>query len=134
MYLATLSQKQKDLFLDLTIFSMQSDGMIEPREQELAYQYCEEMRIERRAETQSKSVEDVLKELKTISTDSELKKMTIELVALMYADEDFANEEDALLKNLQNSFGFSSHIFGEIIFVTRHLLLSHKMLTKIVQE
>lgn len=134
MYLAMLSQKQKELFLDLSIFSMQSDGIIEPREQELVYQYCTEMDIERRVAPQCDSVEEVLNELKHISTDSELKEMTIELVALMYADEDFADEENALLTKLQEIFGFSSHLMGEIIFSTRHLLLSHKMLARLIQD
>lgn len=133
MYLATLSEKQKKLFLDLSIFSMQSDGVIEPREQELVYQYCGEMEIERRKEAQSKSIEEVLKELKSISTESELKKITIELVALMYADEDFADEEKELLTKLADTFEFTSHIMGEIVFATRHLLLSHKMLSIIVK-
>lgn len=134
MYLAMLSQKQKELFLDLSIFSMQSDGIIEPREQELVYQYCTEMDIERRVATKCDSVEEVLKELKHISTGSELKEMTIELVALMYADEDFADEENALLTNLQELFGFSSHLMGEIIFATQHLLLSHKMLARLIRD
>ena len=133
MYLAALSKKQKDLFLDLSIFSMQSDGVIEPREQEVVYQYCGEMGIERRATVESKSVEDVLKNLKEISTESELKKMTIELVALMYADDDFADEEKELLTKLADAFNFNSHIMGEIVFATRHLLLSHKMLSIIVK-
>lgn len=134
MYLATLSQKQKELFLDLSIFSMQSDGVIEPREQDLVYQYCGEMGIERRATPNSKSIEEVVQGLKEISTESELKKITIEIVALMYADEDFADEERALLSKMQEIFGFSSHTIGEITFATRHLLLSHKMIAKLIQE
>lgn len=134
MYLASLSKEQKDLFLDLSIFSMQSDGLVEPREQELIHQYCTEMNIEYRSAPNSEKAEDVLKSLKETSTESELKKITIELVALMYADEDFADEENALLMNLQNTFGFSSHLMGEIIFTTRHLLLSHKMLASLIQD
>lgn len=134
MYLAALSREQKDLFLDLSIFSMRSDGVIEPREQNLVYQYCEEMRIERRLSTNSNTVDAVLNRLKEISTSSELKKISVELVALMYADDDFADEENELLSKLQITFGFSSHLIGEIIFSTRHLLLSHKMLAVIVKE
>ena len=133
MYLAMLSNEQKDLFLDLSIFSMQSDGVIDPREQELVYQYCNEMGLERRTNTNNEKLDDVLMKLKKISTDSELQKITIELVALMYADEDFADEESELLTRLKNTFGFSSHLMGEIVFATRHLILSHKMLTTIVK-
>lgn len=133
MYLAFLSEEQKNLFLDLSIFSMKSDGVIEPRELDVVYQYCGEMGIDQRETTKAKNVDEVLKRLKEISTESELKKITIELVALMYADEDFADEENALLSKLQETFGFTSHLIGEIVFATRHLILSHKMLTTIVK-
>lgn len=134
MYLSNLSNEQKELFLDLSIISMQSDGVIAPREQEAVYQYCNEMEIERRTDPKYQTADEVLRKLKDISAASELKMMTIELVALMYADEDFADEENALLMNLQNTFGFSSHLMEEIIFATRHLLLSHKMLARLIQD
>ena len=134
MYLADLSREQKDLFLDLSIFSMQIDGVVESREQNLVYEYCKEMGIECRSSTNSNTVDEVLKRLEEISTSSEMKKISVELVALMYADEDFADEENALLKKLQEVFGFSSHFMGEIIFSTRHLLLSHKMLARLIQD
>ena len=134
MYLAALSEEQKELFLDLSIFSMRSNGIVEVREQELAYQYCDEMNIRKRENVKNTNVDDVLKQLKKISTDSEMKKITVELVALMYADDDFADEEDELLMKLQNTFCFSSHVMGELIFATKHLLLSHRMLAEIVRE
>ena len=132
MYLKNLSNEQKELFLDLSIFSMKSNGVVEEREQELTYQYCDEMHIEKRGNVKVEKVDEVLIRLREISTDSELKMMTVELVALMYADEDFADEESELLDKLQNTFGFSAHVMGEMIFVTKHLLLSHKMLADII--
>ena len=133
MYLSDLSKEQKELFLDLVIFSMASDGVVEEREKEVAKRYCNEMQVEFRVDTKLSSYEDVLQRTKEISNESELKKMTAELVALMYADDNFADEEDKLLKSVQKTFEFSSHVMGEIIFASRHLLLSLQMLANITK-
>jgi hypothetical protein len=42
----------------------------------------------------------------------------------MYADNDLAEEENEILDQMQNIFEFSTHTMGELIFVTKHLLLS----------
>lgn len=134
MYLSNLSNAQKELFLDLSILAMKSDGVVEEREQELICQYCTEMGIEKRDNIKSENADEVLRKLRKESTNAELKSITVELVALMCADEDFADEESELLDKLKNIFGFSSHLMGEIIFATKHLLLSHKMIVDIVRE
>lgn len=133
MYLASFSKEQKELFLDLIIFSMSSDGAVDNREQEVAKRYCNEMQIQYRTTSNLASYVDVLRRLKDISEESDLKKMTVELVALMYADDNFADEEDELLKCLQSKFGFDSHLMGEIIFSSRHLLLSLHMLENVTR-
>ena len=132
MYLAGLSPEQKELFLDLSLFSMESDGIVEARELTAVKQYCEEMRIPYRTEKNSDNYQDVLQKLAEITDNTARKAIAVELVALMYADEDFASEEEELLDCLQKSFGFSSHQMGEIIFATRHLLLSYTLLARVV--
>lgn len=132
MYLANLTDEQKDLFLDLSLFSMESDGIIEERELALARQYCNEMNIPYRTEKKNDTYQEVLEKLAKITDNITQKAIAVELVALMYADEDFATEEDKLFDCLQKSFGFTSHESGEIIFATRHLLLSYRLLAQIV--
>lgn len=133
MYLANLSNEQKDLFLDLSMFSMESHNAVDKREKALIRQYCEEMKIDYRSEKKSSSFEEVLKRLKEISTDQDLKKITIEILAVMYIDERFDQEEHELLMCLKDVFQFSSHLMGELIFSTKHLLLSYQMLERIVK-
>lgn len=134
MYLANLTEEQKELFLDLSLFSMESDGLVEERELSVARQYCDEMNIPYRAEKKNASYKEVLEKLAKISDDVTKKTIAVELVALMYADNDFASEEDAILECLQNNFGFNPHQMGEITFATRHLLLSYKLMAQIVKR
>ena len=133
MYLVNLSNEQKELFLDLSILSMESKGEVDKREKMLLEQYCDEMKIKYRVQKNINSYKIVLKRLKEISTNQELKKITVEILALIYVDEDFAEEEHELLMSLQRVFGFSSHLLEEIVFTTRHLILSYKMMENIVK-
>lgn len=133
MYLNELSNEQKDLFMDLAIFTMKSNGVVEEQEENLVRQYCVEMNIDFRSENKCDSHFFVLKRLSELSTKSELRKITIEIIALMYADTELADEENDILKDLQDIFDFDSHLMGELVFSTRHLLLSLKMLENIVK-
>lgn len=92
------------------------------------------MQIEFRTTANSSSYVDVIKKLKEISSESDLKKLTFELVALMYADDNFADEEEKLLRCVQEYFGFSSHLMGELVFVSRHTLLSYRMIENVVKN
>ena len=133
MYLSNLSDKQKLLFLDLALFSMEIDGVIADKELEMLHQFCEEMKIEFRNSKNYASYEEVASALKDISTTSELKKMTIELIALIYADGKYADEEADLLKYVQKTFQFSPHLMEDLIYNTRNLLNSCDVLNNMVK-
>ena len=132
MYLANLSKEQKELFLDLSILSMESKGVVDEREKTLLKQYCGEMEIAYRSEKKINSYETVMDRLKEVSSFEELKKITVEILALIYIDEKFEEEENELLICLRKKFEFSAHLLEELIFATRHLLLSYRILEKIV--
>lgn len=134
MYLSMLSKEQKELFLDLCIYLMNADNVVAASEELMLKQYCLEMSVEMRMVPKHKDVKTVLKRIKKISTQAELKKMTIELIALMYADAECEEEESKLIQILAKEFELSPHIIGDIIFVTRHLLLSYKMMNELVNE
>ena len=134
MFLSGLSKEQKELFLDLVIFSMKIDGEVDEREENVAKQYCNEMQIEFRSTTNLPSYVDVFKRLKEISDLTDLKKITLELVTLMYADYNFADEEEEFLECVRKNFEFNSHLMGEIIFASRHLILSFKLIDNMVKN
>lgn len=134
MYLANLSNEQKELFLDLSMFSMQSHDAIDGREKMMVRQYCEEMKIGYREKQKNSSAEEVLEKLDAISDYTVKKKITVELLAIMYADEELQDEENELLLSLKEIFGFNSNLMEELIFTTRHLLLSYRMLQNVVNK
>lgn len=134
MYLSTLSEEQKNLFLDLCIHIMNADNVVVKNEEIMLKQYCREMNLKMRANPTCKDVNIILTKLENISTKIELKKMTIEIIALIYADEQFEEEENKILFNIAKIFQLSPHVMGELVFVTRHLLLSYKLMNKVLED
>ena len=59
--------------------------------------------------------------------------MTIELIALIYADGKYADEEADLLKYVQKTFQFSPHLMEDLIYNTRNLLNSCDVLNNMVK-
>ncbi|WP_303817615.1 hypothetical protein [Selenomonas ruminantium] len=124
MFLYDLSEEEKELYIDLAIAVMEANGDVDDSETELLKRCCHTMQVKYRTKAVIADYVEVLKKLKDISDESTLKKITIEIITLMYADNDLANEENEMLDKIQNIFDFSSHTMGELIFATKHMMLS----------
>ena len=124
MFLYDLNNEQKELFIDLAILAIESNGSIDDSEIEVLKRYCREMAVDFREKANNNDCDDVLRKLRDICSESTLKKISIEIIALMYADNNLAAEEEKMLGKLKDAFQFSTHLMGELIFVTKHLMLS----------
>ena len=124
MFLFDLTEEQKELFIDLAIGVVEANGVVDKSEKELLARYCREMALEYREKANITDYKMVIEKLKEVSDEAVLRKISIEIIALMYADNDLAEEENEILDQMQNIFDFSTHTMGELIFVTKHLLLS----------
>lgn len=132
MFLAELLNEQKENFIDLGLYAVKANGVIEEKEKEVMDAYCLEMGVEKCWSEPRKSLEEVLSDLKKRSSISDLKKITVEIAALLMADGEFDKEEIAFIDKVANSFGLDNKVMGDIIFATQHLLLSYKLLDKAV--
>lgn len=124
MFLFELADEQKELFIDLAIIAMESNGEVDDSEIAVIKGYCREMAVEYRETAKINNCAEVLGKLKEISTESELRKITIEITTLMYADNNLADEEEKMLIKMKEKFDFSTHLMGELIFAAKHLVLS----------
>lgn len=134
MFLYDLSNEQKDLFVDLAIFAMKSNGTVDKREKILLERYCREMDTQYRDAEKNNDCDEVLRKLKSISNEETLRKITIEITTLLYADDNLADEEDAFLNKIKEEFQFSVHDMGEILFATKHLLLSLNLIQNVIEK
>lgn len=132
MFLTNLSEGQKEGFLDLCIEIMETKDIVKEAETVLVQKYCAEMEIPYRIDKKDSSIESVLENIKNVSKKSDLKKLTVELIALIYADDVIDEQEFALLMEIKRKFEFTSHEMEDLVFATRHLLLSLKQIGELM--
>lgn len=97
MFLYNLSQQQKEYTLDLFIHAANADEIFEESEMAVIKQYCDEMKIEMRTDTQN-DLKTTIEKLTELSSASELKMILIELAALILSDDEYAEEEKKLME------------------------------------
>ncbi|WP_251422541.1 hypothetical protein [Veillonella agrestimuris] len=99
MYLQDLQLEQKVLFMDLAILAAQANDSLEGQEEMMLQEYAREMGID--APTSyvvNKELSDIINELIAISSQQDLKKIVVELVALLLADNEMDELEEKFLQ------------------------------------
>ncbi|MDQ1353124.1 MAG: hypothetical protein QG657_3430 [Acidobacteriota bacterium] len=106
MFLSRLNLDQRKAFLAITMKVIGADGALDPRERQM----IEAMRYEMALYTETDlpkgyvSIEEMAKPFDTREAQVIL---MLECIALAYADEDFAGEEQKILRELAMIFKFS---------------------------
>lgn len=131
MCLNEMSNEQKKIFIDVAIIAIKANGIIDDNEIIELKKYCREMEIEYREIEQNDDINYLLGRLKEISNESVLRRITIEIISLMYADNDLADSELSIINNMKEKFGFSTHLMSELMFVSKHRLLSRSLIAGI---
>lgn len=101
MYLNTLSNVEKELFLELALNACYANGELDPNERVMMDQYASEMGLKINAYKPSKSQDQVLEDLKSIKTIETLRKIYIEITALMMVDGVIDKDEEKYLNEIQ---------------------------------
>ena len=76
MFLGELLNEQKENFIDLGLYAINVNGVIEQKEQEFMEAYCREMGVGKCWSKPRKSLEEALSDLKKKSSIIDLKKIT----------------------------------------------------------
>lgn len=103
MFLRPLNNEQKSMFLSLATYAAKANGIVEESEKFLLNAYAEEMGIDITSSS-SLTFDEILKELKKISTKKELNQIMFEIVGMMVSDAEFDDEEKTFLQKLSNEF------------------------------
>ena len=92
MFLNSLKDSQKNLFLDLAIKAADASGGISEQEKNMLKAFALEMRIPARYDC-GKSEEEILEEIKRKSSRKELKIIVFEILGIMYTDSEYDDSE-----------------------------------------
>ena len=101
MYLNSLDCVEKELFLELALNACYANGELDPNEKVMMDQYGSEMGIKINSYKPSKTQSQVLEDLKSIKAIETLRKIYIEITALMMVDGVIDKDEEKYLKEIQ---------------------------------
>jgi hypothetical protein len=104
MYLTNLNERQKELFIQLSIHAALANDILEDAEATLISEYCKEMAIENPGVEVKMDLKDVLLELKAISSEQELNIITFEIAALFVFDNEYDKDEKCFMNKLIQVF------------------------------
>lgn len=110
MFLDRLNDKEKEMFLDLAVYTAQANGIIEDTEKNLILQYCKEMGVAFYDISKLHSLEEVIT---VFSKSSKEKKriVVLEILGLCFADGDFDTVEQAFAKKFSEDIGLKDDLF-----------------------
>lgn len=101
MYLNSLDCVEKELFLELALNACYANGELDPNEKVMMDQYGSEMGIKINSYKPLKTQIQVLEDLKSIKAIETLRKIYIEITALMMVDGVIDKDEEKYLKEIQ---------------------------------
>lgn len=131
MFLSRLSDVQKELFLDLCIHASMANNEFAQEEKNTIDQYCEEMRIKARYES-NEDLETVTKKITEISNPTELRIIVLEISALIISDNVYDDFEKSFLEAFVQSIGISKKELDDVFELLDQLMLIYGDINRFV--
>jgi hypothetical protein len=115
MLLKYLSRPEQELFLELCNFAANIDNDYSEQEKNYIQEYRQEMALDENAYTIKRlEYDEIVKKILEISTPESIRRIIIELIALLKSDGILHSQENNLIAKLQEDFKLSSDILKEI--------------------
>lgn len=115
MLLKYLSKPEQELFLELCNFAANIDNDYSEQEKNYIQEYRQEMTLDEDAYTiKGLEYDEIVKKILEISTPESIRRIIIELVALLKSDGILHSQENNLMAKLQEDFKLSSDILKVI--------------------
>jgi hypothetical protein len=115
MLLKYLSKPEQELFLELCNFAANIDNDYPEQEKNYIQEYRQEMALDENAYTiKGLEYDEIVKKILEISTPESIRRIIIELIALLKSDGILHSQENNLIAKLQEDFKLSSDILKEI--------------------
>ena len=110
MFLDRLNDKEKELFLDLAVYTAQANGVVEETEKNMIMQYCKEMGVAFYDISKLHTLEEIIGVFAKMSKEKK-KIVVLELLGLCYADNEFDDVEEAFIKKVSSDIGVKDNIY-----------------------
>lgn len=134
MFLNSLNPTEKDNFMKLAVAVIKADGVVEESEKQILSAYADEMQIPVCGLAGQVNTDKIIEEFAMKSTPQTKRIVFIELLALAFADGNYATEEKALVQQLANAFGFDKAFIEQAISLGDAYMAAYMSLVNLVEK
>lgn len=137
MFLTSLTNREKELFLNLAIAVIRADGLVQESEKQILNAYAIEMQIPNHNINITQEVNNIgacIQELAEKSNAQTKRAVFVELLALAFADGDFAAEEKELVQLLAQAFHLDNTMIERVANLQDAYMTAYILLTNFVEK
>ena len=131
MFLHTMTDKQKNLFMKLAIKAAEANGIVELEEKNMLKAYGIEMGIKPIYETDS-NTEDIIAELNAICDDKTKRIIVFEVLGIMISDSEYDEEEKNFVNEMISAFSIPSDQKDEMLGVLKEYANVFKKISNLI--
>ena len=115
MFLGILSEENKERFINLCGIAATADGMVVEAEKNMVFAYCREMNIKEHMPAATRSLDELLNEIKNGSSEQERRIIAFETLGLFSADDEYAPEEEELMEKIIDTLEIDKTSFAHTL-------------------
>lgn len=134
MFLNSLNSTEKDNFMKLAVAVIKADGVVEESEKQILSAYANEMLIPVCNLDEQCDADSVIKEFALNSTPQTKRMIFLELLALAFADGNYATEEKTLVQQLANVFEIDRTFIERAINIEDAYMSAYMSLVNLVEK
>lgn len=134
MYLATLKEEEKELFLGLAYNLATSDGEYSLEEQSTIMGYCQEMQIQFNEKSINKSINEIITELKEKSNNRTHRIIVFEAIGLAMADNNYDEGERKIINKMISAFALNPEFNNECEQIIKEYISFQNRINQLVLE
>lgn len=134
MFLNSLNPTEKSNFIKLAVAVIKADGVVEESEKQILSTYANEMQISVCNLEEQSNVDNIIMEFAMKSTLQTKRIVFLELLALAFADGNYATEEKTFVQQLANVFGFDRTFIEQAINLEDAYMSIYMSLVNLVEK
>lgn len=134
MFLNSLNSTEKDNFMKLAVAVIKADGVVEESEKQILSAYANEMQIPVCNLDGQCDTDSIIKEFAMTSTLQTKRIIFLELLALAFADGNYATEEKALVQQLADAFELDRAFIEQAINLEDAYVAAYMSLVNLVEK
>lgn len=134
MFLNSLNHTEKENFMKLAVAIIKADGTVEESEKQILTAYAHEMQIPVHSLEVLEDTDKIIRNFAMNATDQIKRIVFVELLALALADGNYVPEEQTLIQQLADAFGFDRNFIEQAIYLEDAYISVYRSLVHLVEK